>query len=101
MHRKYLYPVRYIIKHNTFYKYFAFPSDIVQNRLNVAKQLGADYTVLVQKDDSDETLVKKIVNTLGQQPDISLDCSGAEICVRTAVQVNARNKFDINSINNL
>lgn len=26
------------------------------------------------------------MDTLGQQPDISLDCSGAEICVRTAVQ---------------
>lgn len=67
---------------------FTFLSDLVQNRLNVAKDLGADYTVLVEKNDTDVTLVNKIVETLGQQPDISLDCSGAEICVRTAVQVN-------------
>lgn len=40
----------------------------------------------MQKGDTDLTLVQKIVDTLGQQPDISLECSGAEICVRTAIQ---------------
>lgn len=78
----------FLILYHIYYHSSFFP-DIVQHRLNVAKELGADYSVLVQKDDTDETLVKKIVDTLGQQPDISLDCSGAEICVRTAIQVNS------------
>lgn len=61
--------------------------DVIEHKLKVAKELGATCTVLVQKNDTDETMVKKIIKTLGQQPDISVDCSGAEMSVRIAVQV--------------
>lgn len=60
-------------------------TDVVEHKLQVAKKLGADYTLLVKKDDTDETLTKRIIQTLGEEPTISLECSGAEICARVAV----------------
>lgn len=62
-------------------------TDIVDNRLKVAKELGADYTLLVKENDTDEDVVKKIVDILGAEPTVSFDCSGAELSVRIAVKV--------------
>lgn len=62
-------------------------ADIVENRLKVAKELGADYTLLIGKNDTDELITKKIVDTLGVEPTVSFDCTGVELCVRIAVQV--------------
>ncbi|CRK99589.1 CLUMA_CG012901, isoform A [Clunio marinus] len=52
--------------------------DLIQSRLDVAKELGADYTIAIQKNDSEGELVKRIHSLLGAQPNKSLDCSGAE-----------------------
>ncbi|GJQ69295.1 hypothetical protein Trydic_g6429 [Trypoxylus dichotomus] len=60
-------------------------TDIVQHRLDVAKQLGADYTILVDKDASDEDIVKQVIEKLDGQPTVSMDCSGAEQSVRVAI----------------
>lgn len=61
----------------------------MEHRLKIAKEeLGADYTVLVGKNDTDETVTKKIIDALGSEPSISLECSGAEICAKVAVQVS-------------
>lgn len=61
-------------------------TDISSKRLELAKQLGADHTILVNKGDSDEDLIKKIVDSLGCEPDVSMDCSGAEQSVRVAIK---------------
>ncbi|ANB13992.1 L-iditol 2-dehydrogenase SOR1 [Sugiyamaella lignohabitans] len=59
--------------------------DIVQNRLDLAKELGATHTVLASiKDTSDET-AKKVVAATGAQPDIVLDASGAESSINAAI----------------
>jgi len=53
-------------------------TDMVEHRLNVAKDLGADYTITVDKNSTAEELAKKVEEVLGAQPDISIDCCGAE-----------------------
>lgn len=53
-------------------------TDLVQSRLDVAKDLGADYTLLIEKGDTEADLVKKIHSMLGIEPNKTVDCSGAE-----------------------
>ncbi|GAB6029066.1 hypothetical protein CHUAL_004851 [Chamberlinius hualienensis] len=57
--------------------------DIVQNRLDFAKKLGADHTVLSNKEDTVETITKKVIDLFGGEgPDITLECSGAEVSLK-------------------
>ena len=49
--------------------------------------MGADCTVLVDSKDSRE-MAKKITDTLGVAPDITIECSGAESSVQTAIYVS-------------
>lgn len=60
--------------------------DVVQNRLDKARELGADYTLLIEKHLSEEDIISKIKQLLGEDPNVSLDCTGVESCVRVAVQ---------------
>lgn len=60
-------------------------TDLLQNRLDVAKELGADYTVLISKDETEENLVKRIKNIAGVEPDKSIDCGGFEATNRLAM----------------
>lgn len=53
-------------------------TDLVQSRLDVAKELGADFTILIGKDDKEADIVAKIHAMLGIEPNKSIDCSGAE-----------------------
>lgn len=76
-------------------------TDIVDNRLKVAKELGADYTVLVNKNDTDDDVVKKVVDILGVEPSVSFDCSGAELSVRIAVKVRKNIFFYTDCTNRL
>ena len=57
-------------------------ADLVQNRLDVAKELGADYTLLIDRADKEEDLVKKVHSTLGSEPDKTIDCCGFESTIR-------------------
>jgi len=61
-------------------------TDIVESRLKIAKELGADYTLLVQPGDKEEVIIKKIIDLLQCEPNVSMDCSGAESSVRIAIQ---------------
>ena len=63
--------------------------DLDENRLRVAKEMGATYTVKVTTRDS-RALAKQIVDTLGSNPDRSIECSGAEPSVATAIYVSDR-----------
>ncbi|XP_020706399.2 sorbitol dehydrogenase-like [Athalia rosae] len=60
-------------------------TDLVQSRLDVAKELGADKTLLVDRNDDEPTLVKKVHALFGDEPDITIDASGAEASTRLAV----------------
>lgn len=64
-------------------------SDINEGRLKVAQEMGATYTVKVTTRDS-RALAKEIETTLGCQPDHSIECSGAESSIATAIYVSLR-----------
>ncbi|KAF4529174.1 hypothetical protein B566_EDAN016398 [Ephemera danica] len=61
-------------------------TDLMPNRLELAKKMGADHTLQLNRDDDDKEIVKKIHALLGKHPDKSVDCSGAELSVRIAIQ---------------
>lgn len=60
----------------------------MENRLSLAKKMGADHTVLLTKDCDEKNVVAEIHQLLGKEPDKSVDCSGAQLSVRIAIQVN-------------
>lgn len=60
-------------------------TDIMENRLAVAKELGADYTLLVKKSDSEEYLSELIQDMLGGPPCTTVDCTGMESTVRLGI----------------
>lgn len=52
-------------------------TDIRESRLTLAKELGADETILVTKDLTEEKLTAKVIEAFGgEQPDISMESSG-------------------------
>lgn len=59
-------------------------TDISASRLEVAKSLGADHTLLVGKEDA-ETLAAEIAAKLGSQADVAIECSGAESSIRLGI----------------
>lgn len=63
-------------------------SDLVQSRLDVAKKMGANDTILVQRSDDEATMVKKVHDTFGCEPDKTIDASGAEASTRLATLVS-------------
>ncbi|XP_077296199.1 sorbitol dehydrogenase-like [Arctopsyche grandis] len=60
-------------------------TDLLQSRLDLAKSLGADHTILIKKEDKEEDVVKNIHQTMGAEPEKALDCSGVESTTRLAV----------------
>ena len=64
-----------------------FHTDLDENRLRIAKEMGATYTVKVTTRDS-RALAKQIVDTLGCNPDRTIECSGAEPSIATAIYVS-------------
>uniref|UniRef100_A0A0A1XLQ9 Sorbitol dehydrogenase n=1 Tax=Zeugodacus cucurbitae TaxID=28588 RepID=A0A0A1XLQ9_ZEUCU len=60
-------------------------TDLVQQRLDVAKELGATHTLLMSKDDSAEEVAKKVHQVMGVEPDKSIDCCGAESTTRLSI----------------
>ncbi|KAF8795539.1 sorbitol dehydrogenase-like [Argiope bruennichi] len=61
-------------------------TDISENRLDIAKKLGATFQINV-KDLDTKTAVSEIKSLLGGSPDITIECSGAELSIRLALLV--------------
>lgn len=72
---------------NSLKNFFSLSLDIAENRLQVAKEIGADYTVLVKTDEA-EILAQQIQKVLGGMPDITIECSGAESSIRLGIFVS-------------
>lgn len=66
-------------------------TDINQGRLDLATATGsvdAGYLVLREKDQA--TQVKELTKLMGKSPDVTLDCTGMESCLRLAIDVTRR-----------
>lgn len=61
--------------------------DIDSKRLEFAKTVGASSTLFVDSKDPAE-LSKRVIADLGGRPDVTVDCSGAEISVQLGVAVS-------------
>ncbi|XP_076380696.1 sorbitol dehydrogenase isoform X2 [Megalopta genalis] len=60
--------------------------DLVQERLEVAKKLGADETLVINREKCNETeITKKIHDLLGEEPDKTIDATGAQSMIRLAI----------------
>ncbi|CAH1252770.1 SORD [Branchiostoma lanceolatum] len=59
-------------------------TDIDTKRLEVAKQMGAHCPVLVKSRDGRE-VAEQVVQALGCNPDVTVECSGAEPSVQTGI----------------
>lgn len=61
---------------------------MVGSRLETARDLGADYTLLTSREDSDEKIAKSIVEQLGAAPDVTIDACGYAQAQRVAMNVS-------------
>lgn len=68
-------------------------TDLVQQRLDVAKELGATYTLLMKRDESAEAVAKQIENIMGVMPDKTVECCGAETTTRLGIFVSFTNSM--------
>ncbi|KAM3960436.1 sorbitol dehydrogenase-like [Aphomia sociella] len=62
-------------------------TDVVKSRLDTAKQMGADYTLLVERDWTDEETVDRIVRLMGCRPIITFDACAFPSAQRVALLV--------------
>ncbi|XP_068611488.1 sorbitol dehydrogenase-like [Brachionichthys hirsutus] len=60
-------------------------SDLLPERLSVAKDLGADFQLEVKKDAGPQQLAQTVEDMMGDKPHISIECTGAESCIQTAI----------------
>ncbi|XP_060923732.1 sorbitol dehydrogenase [Limanda limanda] len=60
-------------------------TDLSPERLTMAKELGADFQVTVKREDEAKQLAKRVEDMLGAPPHITIECSGVESSIRTAI----------------
>jgi len=58
------------------------------DRLAKAKEIGADFLLLVKKEDTPQDMAKKVEGMLGCMPQISIECTGVENSIQTALYVS-------------
>lgn len=54
----------------------------------MAKELGADFQLMVKKGDGPQQLAQSVEDMLGVQPDVTIECTGVESSVQTAIYVS-------------
>ena len=70
-----------------------FPScalDVIKERLEFIRQIGADVTVLAGPDDEPELTAQRVVAVMGKEPEVSIECSGSQSGINTAVFVREK-----------
>merc|ERR1719150_864415 len=60
-------------------------TDIADNRLEVAKSLGADHVYKVARGRTEEEMAADIQALLGDKPDVTIECSGVESSIRFGI----------------
>ncbi|XP_065185028.1 sorbitol dehydrogenase-like [Sycon ciliatum] len=59
--------------------------DLIEQRLEMAKKLGADFCITSSTSETPEQLAARIEKTVGHQADQTTECTGAAPCVSTAI----------------
>lgn len=63
-----------------------FVTDVSKSRLEMAKRLGADKTFLIEPKTFDEMeMANQIVDDMGQNPDITFECTGVDMSTSMAI----------------
>ncbi|XP_013195690.1 sorbitol dehydrogenase [Amyelois transitella] len=62
-------------------------TDVVQSRLDAAKAMGADLTLLVTKDQTDKQTADTILSMMGCRPDVTIDACGFASAQRVALMI--------------
>lgn len=62
-------------------------SDIDEERLKKAASLGATGTILVNPKEDAKTLSQRVIDTMHGHSDVTIECSGAESSIQTAIYV--------------
>ena len=62
-------------------------TDIDEHRLKTAQTHGADHVIKVETQDS-KALSELVVNTMGCRPNVSFECSGTDMSLRTGMYVS-------------
>ncbi|XP_058638067.1 sorbitol dehydrogenase-like isoform X2 [Onychostoma macrolepis] len=60
-------------------------SDLSSDRLAKAKEIGADFLLPVKKEDEPKEMAKKVEGMLGCMPEISIECTGVQSSIQTAI----------------
>ncbi len=66
--------------------------DLSSDRLAKAKEIGADFLLHVKKEEEPKDMAKKLEGMLGCMPQISIECSGVQSSIQTAIYVSLRQK---------
>ncbi|KYO21448.1 sorbitol dehydrogenase [Alligator mississippiensis] len=59
-------------------------TDLSASRLEKAKEIGADFTLVVKKETPQE-LASKVQGLLGCMPEITVECTGAQDCIQAGI----------------
>lgn len=62
-------------------------TDLVENRLEIAKSYGATHTILINTKNSEKDNVEIVHKLMNGAPDKTIDCSGAESTARLSILV--------------
>ncbi|XP_034535979.1 sorbitol dehydrogenase [Notolabrus celidotus] len=60
-------------------------TDLSSERLAMAKELGADFQLTVARENTPQQLAERVTEMLGAQPHITIECTGVESCIQTAI----------------
>ncbi|KAJ4946865.1 hypothetical protein JOQ06_008908 [Pogonophryne albipinna] len=60
-------------------------TDLAPERLTMAKELGADFQLTVKRGDTPQQLAESVEEKLGAQPHVTIECSGVESSIQTAI----------------
>jgi len=67
--------------------------DLFQGRLEMAKVLGADHVIKIERDVSPQDVAKQVKTLLGDMPDRTIECTGAESAIQTGIYVSITSLF--------
>uniref|UniRef100_A0A8C4Z2Z0 Sorbitol dehydrogenase n=1 Tax=Gadus morhua TaxID=8049 RepID=A0A8C4Z2Z0_GADMO len=60
-------------------------TDLSSERLKMAQEVGADFPLLVTREDSAQDVAQRVAGRLGKQPHVTIECTGAESSIQTAI----------------